>query len=282
VAAVPQPVAALEILYSDGVAVENLSVSGGPGAGVGIWFSHVIMESCRSVGNAGSGLHVSSNSSLNAVELTLSENGGRGMQVQRGAVAFCTGCTLEDNAGFVAAATFGAVLSLVDSVATGQRGLFSTLESYADVDCVTGGTGHPCGLTAPFRAAHALNAGTVALFGAGDFSGQLQASDRSHVYVLGSRQVAVGTFNGSPIPNRVSAFSTLTAEPFDDGLGTEHESKLLGQTHVSSFSRALLLGATELEGTLACDSAGDAWADGVVLAPGSSITGCEHAPPPAP
>ena len=39
----------------------------------------------------------------------------------------------------------------------------------------------------------------------------------------------------------------------------------------------ILHDATTLAGSMQCESAGDAWLDGtVVAAPGSSVTGCEH------
>ena len=47
---------------------------------------------------------------------------------------------------------------------------------------------------------------------------------------------------------------------------------------MSNFSRALLLGATTVNGTLACDSAGDAWKDAGVTVTGGPVTGCEHVP----
>lgn len=284
VVAVPQPLAALEIFYSDGVRVENLSISDGPAIGVGMWFSHVIAENLRIIDNAAAGMHVSSGSFLDGLELALSENGGRGLHVQRSSTAFCTGCTLADNGNFAAGAATGGLLSLLDSVVTGQRGLAAANESYADIDCVSAVTTYPCGLSAGFRAAQAVGAATIAIGGPGDFSGQLFSSDRSLVFLLGARQTTTGVSPGGvPVPNSFAFFAMLAAEPIEDELGVVQESKLAGVTHLNGFSKALLGGATELDGTLDCASASDAWADsGVVLTPGSAINGCEHAPPPGP
>lgn len=46
---------------------------------------------------------------------------------------------------------------------------------------------------------------------------------------------------------------------------------------VNAFSRALLLDATLIDGTLTCTGAGDAWADAGVT---GARSGCEHAPAP--
>lgn len=281
VVADPPVATALAVVYSDAVRLENLSVRGGPAGGVGIWFSHAAVENCRITGNATTGLHLSSNSFLDAVELTLSENGARGLHVQRGATAFCTGCTLSDNAGFAAGAATGGLLALLDSVISGTSGLVATHESYADIDCVHAVTDHPCGLAASFRAALASTGGTVALWGVGDFSGQLLGVDRSLINLVGARQVSTGhNPAGLPVSNLLTTDAMLWTEPVEDELGVVQQSRLMGTTRVLGFSRALLTGATELDGSVLCDSAGDAWLDpAVALAPGSSVVGCEHAPP---
>lgn len=275
--------AALSILYVDGARVESLSISNGPQNGTGIWFSHVTMVDCRMVGNAASGLHVSGGSFLAADGLTLSLN-QRGLQVQRDAETFCSGCTLEDNVGFAAVATRGGLLTLLSSVVSGRDGIVALVDSYADIDCVSDPSiDHPCSMAATRRAAAGFSA-TAALFGAGDFTGQVVADDRGHAFVLGARQTAPGkNLAGNDIPNLVLNFGTLWASPFVDEADVAHASRLMGNTFVEGFGRALLDDGTEIDGQVACSRAGDAWADaGVVLTPGSEITDCEHAPPPAP
>jgi hypothetical protein len=275
--------AALSIFYVDGARIEGLSIGDGPGIGVGMWFSHVTMQGCRIAGNAGTGVHVSSGSFLNASGLTVAEN-VRGLLVQRGGNAFCSGCTFTDNTNFAAVAGRGGLLSLLSSVVTGRDGIFSNFGSYADIDCVADPTiVHPCSLTATRRAASALGDATVAVFGTGDFTGQVVADDRGHAFVFGARQTAPGkNLAGNDIPNLVFSFGTLWATPFVDDADVVHPSRLTGQTRVEGFGRALLDDGTEIDGQVACSRAGDAWADGVVLTPGSAIVGCEHAPPPAP
>ncbi|HEX6201963.1 MAG TPA: right-handed parallel beta-helix repeat-containing protein [Thermoanaerobaculia bacterium] len=275
--------AALSILYVDGARIEGLSIGDGPGTGVGMWFSHVTMAGCRIAGNAGTGVHVSSGSFLDARGLTVAEN-ARGLQAQRGGFAFCSGCTFTDNTGSAAVAANGGLLSLLSSVVAGRDGIAANFGSYADIDCVSDPTiVHPCSMTATRRAAFALGDATAALFGAGDFTGQVVANDRAHAFVFGARQTAPGKNPaGNDIPNLVFDFATLWATPFVDEADVVHPSRLMGDTRVEGFSRALLDDGTEIDGQVACSRAGDAWADGVVLTPGSAIVGCEHAPPPAP
>ena len=282
VAATPS-VPGLSIFYSDGVVIQDLSISDGPAVGVGMFFSQVTMERCRIANNASTGMNVSSASFLNALELTISNNVGRGLNVQRGAITFCTGCTLTDNVSNAAFATLNGTLTLLDSAVSGRHGIVANFGSYADIDCVSSPTTSvTCGMNVTGRAAFALGGATAALFGAGDFSGQLIAVDRGLVYLFGARQVAPGTNPGGfPVPNNVGGFGTLQAEPFVDELDVAHQSQLKGATGVNTFGRALLLGETVVDGSLTCESAGDARADpGVVVTAGGSIIGCEHASAP--
>jgi hypothetical protein len=275
--------AALSILYVDGARIEGLAIGDGPGTGVGMWFSHVTMQGCRIAGNASTGVLVSSGSVLNARGITVAEN-ARGLQVQRGGFTFCGGCTFTDNTGFAAVATNGGLLSLLSSVVAGRDGIIALNDSYADIDCVSDPSiDHPCSMAATRRAVAGFSA-TVALFGAGDFTGQVVADDRGHAFVLGARQTAAGkNLAGNDIPNVVFNFGTLWATPFVDEADVAHPSRLMGDTFVEGFGRALLDDGTEIDGQVACSRAGDAWADaGVVLTPGSAIADCEHAPPPAP
>lgn len=293
----PPALAALTVFYVDGAAIENLSISGGPAIGVATWFSHVTMTNVRVVGNGATGVHVSSSSLLAASASTVSQNGGHGINVQRGGTLAgsaltvaenalrgitvssptfnsCTGCTVTGNGRFAGGSSQGGVLTFLDSVVGGGDGLVSNLGGYVDIDCVSAGTGQPCGLTASRFAVVAFLGGHAALFAAGDFSGSVLADDRGHVFYFGARQLAG--------ENIVTAFGTLWATPFQAAPGVFHQSHL-GETHVDGFARALLDGETVVEGDIHCDRAGDVWLDpGVVVTPGTTIDGCEHAPPPGP
>ena len=235
------------------------------------------MQGCRALGNALGGIDVSAASFLDGTELTISNNGGPGLHSRRASTAFCLGCTLAGNAGFAGSSTFSGLLTLLDSTVSGTRGISATLGGYADVDCGTEATAFPCSLTVTQRAV-VVNDATAALLGTGDFSGQLIAAGRGQLVLIGARQLSTGQApNGSPLVNFVESFGTLEAASFVDELEVVTESKIRN-TDVAGFGRALLRGATVVDGAVTCDSAGDAWADaGVVLTPGSSITGCEHA-----
>lgn len=274
--------AALAILYVDGVRLEDLSISGSPAIGVGMWLSHVTMAGCHVAGNAGGGVHVSSSSFLIADGLIVTGN-ARGLQAQHGGNAFCIGCTFADHTGFAALALRGGLLSLLASTVTGRDGVAASGDSYADIDCFSeAATGHPCAMSVTRRAVFAGNGATSALFGAGDFTGQVVADDRGHVFVFGARQTAPGkNLDGADLPNVVANLATLWATPLVDE--AVHPSRLMGHTNVDGFGRALLDDTTEIDGQVTCARAGDAWAGpGVVLTPGSTIVDCEHAPPPGP
>lgn len=277
VAATPPTLAALEVWYSDNLRVENLSFVHPTGHGLGLWYSQGEAINCRMVGNPLHGVHVSVSSFLNATELTLSDNGQSGLNVQRNASGFCRGCQVHNNAASAATATTGSLLSLLDSVVTGLRGVRANFNSYADIDCVSeDNPAYSCSLNVTRTAGAAFSNSTAAMFGAGPFAGQLQAEDRGEIQVYGAQQTSTGVGpSGNPLPNRLGAFSTLLADPNED---TGDESQLKGHTQVSTFSRALLRGATTVNGTLACDSAGDAWKDPGVIVTGGPVTGCEHVP----
>ncbi len=273
VAATP-PVAAFEIHYAEDVRVENLSIGNGPSGGVTMRFSRVIMEDCEMEGNALAGVFVGTSSSLVASGLEMSGNGTQGLVAAGGSSVFCERCVLENNTGFQAVAgTGGAIVSLLDSTVTGARGIQASFEgAYIDIDCVSVPAPDPCSLNATTRAAFALAGGIAALFGAGDFTGRVDAFDRAHILFLAARQQSTGT-------NNINGFATLDVQPFEDESAVLHPSQLRGTTNAGHFGRVVLGDTTVLDGTLNCSSAADAWADpGVVLTPGSSINGCEHVP----
>ncbi|HYN20376.1 MAG TPA: hypothetical protein VE078_05410, partial [Thermoanaerobaculia bacterium] len=225
-----------------------------------------------------SGVHVSSGSFLNATELTLSDNGRQGLIVQRNSLAFCRGCRLENNAAWAAIANFGSLLSVLDGVITGGRGIQAANGSYADIDCVSEDNPHPCSLNVTATAGLAFANSTAAMYGAGPFAGQLVAFDRGEIYVYGAQQTSTGvTPAGNPRVNSCEYFSTLLAEPYFDEAEIGHQSQLKGFTQINTFSRALLIDGTHVDGSVNCASAGDAWKDAGVTVSGA-ITGCEHVP----
>lgn len=283
VAADPPVTAALEIWYSGLVRVENLSIRNPGGIGLGVWYSAAEVRNCQVTGNATMGVHLSSASFLNGTELDISDNGRQGLNVQRNSLAFCRGCRLENNATWAAVANFGGLLSVLDGVITGGRGITALNGSYADVDCVSEDHPHPCSVNVTATAALASNDSTAAMWGAGPFAGQLAAFDRGEIYLFGAQQTATGVGpSGNPRSNVFEYFSTLVVEPRFDAAGAGHQGQLAGATHINTFSRALLIDGTAVNGSLSCTSAGDAWADAGVTVSGGAISGCEHIPPPGP
>jgi hypothetical protein len=275
----PPVIGALEVWYSELVHIENLSIRHPSGVGVGLWHSGAEMKNCQMTANGNAGVHVSGASFLDATELTLSDNGRQGLNVQRGSLGFCLGCRLENNATWAATANRGSLLSVLDSVVTGGRGVQALTDSYADIDCVSEDTAYPCSLNVTRTAALATVRSTAAMYGAGPFAGQLAGSDHGEVYVYGAQQTSSGVGpSGNTLANFLDYFSTLIAEPYVDTAQTAHQSQLKGTTRISSFSRALLIDGTTVNGSVSCDSAGDAWKDAGVTFSGGGISGCEHAP----
>ena len=270
VVAVPQ-FPALRFAYVDGGRLENLSISNGPGFGFSAFYSRLDIVNCRMNGNGGQGM-VLEHSNVNATELTASQNELAGVLVRGGGLLFCLGCRFENNLGFAASASRGGFLTLNDSVVAGRRGLFSADAAYADIDCISSKSTYPCSLSTTGRAAQAISGGTVAVYGNGSFTGQVEAGDRGIVQLIGARQLATGQPGQGPAANSVGEFGMLSAGTDDIG-----QSQLFGTTNVAGFGRLILHDMTTLAGSIVCDSAGDAWlAPTIVANPGSSITGCEH------
>ena len=261
-------VPAVQFRYVDAGKIENLSISNGPGVGFSAVVSRLEMLNSRIVGNGSDGISLNTSTAF-ATTLTVSQNQVWGARVGIGSFFLCAQCDFQGNRGFAAGAVNGGFLTLHDTVVTGVNGLQSSGNSYADLDCLTTTSAHPCSLAATGRAARSFNGGTAALYGNGDFTGQLDASDRGIVQLIGARQLATG----QPSANSVSEFGRLSAGPDD----LENQSQLFGTTNVSGFGRVILHDVTTLAGTIQCGSAGDAWLDPSVIAnPGSAVTGCEH------
>jgi len=259
-------VAGLTVVNVNSAVVQNLGFVNGVAAGLSIFASGVTMTNCRITGNV-TGIIVRDDTLFIGEGLTISSNSGRGILADGARFAGCVGCRAENNGGVAGFSTRGAVLTYLDSEIIGTRGITANNGAYVDVDCLTEGSGNPCSMQATQFAAQAFGGAQATLYGAGDFTGRVQAADRGGVDLLGARQTAL---TGA---NLVDSFGTLTADPFDTG-----ESQLSGTKHVTGFGRLMLRGATTLNGSIQCGSAGDAWLDPTMIkTPGSTVTGCDHA-----
>jgi hypothetical protein len=270
VVAVPQ-FAALRLRYVESAQVQNLTIRNGPLSGISAAFSTLVLQNSRITGHAGQGISATQGSIVDATGVTISQNGGAGVNVQTASRLFCHECDVTGNTGFAAVAMSGSVVSLLNSVVTGVRGLQS-FAAYVDIDCVTETSAHACGLNMTGRAALAGLGGVAAFFGGGDFTGQVEASDSGTIHILGARQLATGQPGLGPAQNSVDGFGKLIVAE-ESGM----QSQLFGTTNVSGFGRALLRDETTLAGSIQCGSAGDAWLDPTVIAgPGAAVNGCEH------
>jgi len=256
--------------------INGLSFSKSPGTGLAIrGGASMTLANCLFENNVGSGLRVDSGAFVIANDSTFTANRGTSNSTSD-AQFFCISC---DVAGGVPAtvATRGAIVSYLDSVITGTLGyVVSDRGSFADLDCVTIDTPHPCSMNVSQFAALVLAGGTANLFGAGDFSGQLIADDRGTVRLDGARQTATSA-DGQP--NIADSLGEILVNPLFD-VQPPAQSRLR-HTEAFHFARVLLTGDTVLAGTIQCSAAADAFLDPTVIAlPGSSVTGCEHASKP--
>jgi len=260
--------------------IENLSFSNSPGLAVSIRGTNITLSNCLFENNAGTGLQVNSGGFVTADGLTFNANTGRSIFISD-AQFFCTGCDVSGN-NFAVLATRGAIVSLLDSMVTGRRGIAAVdAGTLADIDCVSVDTPHACGMQVTGVAAQAFGGGTASLYGAGDFTGQVDAEDRGTVQLLGARQISGAQPGQGPDVNIVDFFGMIEASAFLD-FGPPLQS-LLRDTVVSHFSRLLVTDDTILKGSIQCSSAGDAWLDPTVIAqPGSTVTGCDHGVLPTP
>ncbi len=273
---------ALLVRDSDNTRVENLSLSNNPNTAMQIQDSFVTMVNCVANSNnasspAGShAISASTDSFLDATNLTMANNSRGGVLAQRGSSFFCHGCDFTNNTGFAATANTGGLLSLLRSTVTQRFGVRAIMDSsYADIDCISEVSAHPCSMQATGRAAQAFSGGVAYLFGAGDFTGQVQADDRAVVGLYGARQLATGQPGQGPSRNSSSFHAHIYANAAFEVVPAL-QSRLMG-TDANTFARVLVTDTTEVAGTIQCASAADAWLDATVIdAPGSSITGCEH------
>ncbi len=272
---------ALLVRDSDNTRVENLSLSNNPFTAMQIQDSFVTMVNCVANNNNTSspgGSHaisVSTDSFLDATNLTMANNSRSCVVAQRGSSFFCHGCDFTNNTGFAATANSGGLLSLLRSTVTQRFGVRAIMDAYADIDCISEVSAHPCSMQATGRAAQAFSGGVAYLYGAGDFTGQVQSDDRAVVGLYGARQLATGQPGQGPSRNGAGFHAHIYANASFD-VDPPLQSRLMG-TDASTFARVLVTDTTEVAGTIQCFSAADAWLDPTVIdAPGSSITGCEH------
>ena len=248
-------------------AILNLSLSNSPGNGLTVHASDVTVENCTVNSNGGTGIVALGGTQLFGTDLTISFNGVRGMTSNGGRFVACLGCRVENNVRFAGVASNAGVLTFLDSEVIGSRGISANSGGYIDIDCITQGSGNPCSMQATLVAAFANGNSQAWLYGAGNFSGNVLGDTGGGVVLYGARQTSLGG-------NFFDDFATLLV--VEDDLG--NQSTLRGTTGLSGFSRALLRGTSTLNGSIECDSAGDAWVDPTVIKiAGSSVTGCDHA-----
>jgi len=267
VTADPQTAAALELYYANRTRLENFSVSDSPGAGVGAWWSQLVMLNCRIERNGYTGIIISATSALTGKELVVSSN-WRGISCQRGGWVQCTGCTLEGNANWAATSLLGGDMTLLDTVVSGGRGIWARdAGSYVDVDCGSVVSSYPCSIHVSGDAASAGSGGIAYLYVVGQFTGRVQAANGGRVYVYEGQQNP-----GTYLPNNIWNSGWLeTGIALSGGSATT-----LGRTILWNFAHAILENATQLLDTLECETGSDAWSD--TPYPKAQVLNCVNVP----
>jgi hypothetical protein len=254
--------------------ITNLSFSNSAGTAVLVRGATPTISNCLFENNGGSGLQVNLGAFVTADSLTFNGNIGRGINASDAQV-FCTGCDISGN-NFAVLATRGAIVSLLDGVVTGRRGILAVdAGTIADIDCLTAGTSHPCSMQVTGVAAQAVGGAVASLFATGDFTGQVTADDRGTVFLIGARQTAGARPGQGPDVNVVDFFGMIAATALFDV--DPPAQSLLRSTAAAHFGRVLITDDTIVNGAIQCTSAADAWLDRTVIAlPGSTVTGCDH------
>lgn len=241
--------------------VENLSLIDSPGAGFRASDSAIQMTDCRVSGNT-TGIQANEDTVLVADRVTLTSN-GRGIVVDDARFVACRECDVSGNASWAGASSRGGMLTFLDSAVSGPRGIIAQSGGYADFDCDSHVSTHPCTTQLTQIAGFAHQDGHAYMWLIGDFTGRLNADERGQVAIIGSRQL-------SSSPNVISAFGTFVVDP-------GNTPSQVRTTVINSFGRMIVRGQATVDGSIQCSAAGDAWLDSdTIAAPGSSITGCEH------
>lgn len=264
---------ALTVRGSVIASINGLSFSGNPGTGAAIrGGASMTIANCLFENNNASGLRVDSGAFVVANDLTFTANRGTNASTSDGQF-FCTSCDVAGG-GPAVVASRGAIVSLLDSVVTGNFGIIAADRgSFADIDCVTFDTPHPCSLNVNQFAALGVAGGTAVLFGAGEFSGQVIADDRGTVRLDGAQQTAT---TSDDQPNIADGLGEIIVAPLFDV--DPPAQSLVRDIEAAHFARVLLTGDSILKGSIQCSGAADAFLDPTVIAVrGSTVTGCEHA-----
>lgn len=267
-----QSTPALTVRGSVIAGINDLSFSNSAGTGMAIrGGASMTVNNCRLENNGTVGLRVDSGAFVVANSLTFTANPGTNTSTSD-AQFFCIGCDFSGG-GPAAVSTRGAIVSLLDSVVTGNLGIIADqVGSFVDLDCVTFDTPHPCSVNVTGPAAIGTFSGTAVLTGAGSFTGQLIADDRGTVRLNGALQRATssdGQPNIADTLGEIIVSSLLDVSP--------PAQSLIRDTDAVHFARVLLINDSILKGSIRCSSAGDAFLDpAVIRSPGSTVTGCEH------
>lgn len=250
--------------------IASLSFSKSSGPAVMIRGVNATLSGCEFASNTGTALNVTMGAYVMASGLVFDGNVGRNIAVTDSQF-FCTGCDVVNTNNFAVVANRGATASLLDSVVSGKRGILAADGgTLADLDCVTAGTSHPCSMRVTGVAAQSVGDASLTLFGSGDFTGQVTATERGTVALVGSRQISGAQSGLGPSTNVADFFGQIAVANLD----ATTRSVLLS-TNLSRFSRLVVSDDSSVNGTVQCTTAADAVLDPTVVAR-ARFTGCEH------
>jgi hypothetical protein len=255
--------AVVEVADAARVRIENLSISGGMGPGLGAWRAEGLeVQGCRLEGNRDSGGHFSLDSDVAVADTVFAGNVGHGARVQRGARLTCSGCAFEDNGDFALSVGEAATASVsswagsgapLPSRVSGRLGLTcndasTLLWDYGFVD-----TGY--------------GKSSLALVAAGGCQTRLfKASVSGGVAVRDKALVELEDVTVNPSPAGGHHLYGDAALRLD-------ATYIVGDLWVHEFSTVMARGRTSITGSLGCDSGGDAFRDARVHL-GGTVTAC--------
>jgi len=224
------------------VRLENLTITGGPRNGVLQYYGDRIeLVNCRVTDNGTAGL-ATVLTFVDIRDTTFSGNQRSGIEAYMSSVIWCTRCAISGS-GWAVRAMTGAEIDLTDSSLAGDNGVLST------------GGGAFVGLNnttveATGTALYAWDIGEIAMWGGGSVRGHVRAESNSLVLLHDVVQH----------PLRAS-LETSNEFYLDSTLRLGGETSLLGEVHLTDFSKLVIGGDASLDGDLYCWSASDAYCE---------------------
>jgi hypothetical protein len=251
---------ALDVVGVNTINIENLSLTGGPTAGLGINASFgVNVVDCVIEDNLFAGVIVGTASgSVDLVDTVITSTGNpsRGLWLTNGSSVDCIRCTIENHRTAILVSQ-GSLMRLVDSTAKGtRRGVDASGGSRFESDVFFATI--PSTIEGVSQAAIILTGNASALIADDNINGKIRLEGKSVATLSASSQ------SNPSFSNRVESGSSLVARD---------SASLDGDFDITEFSNVTLTLGTATSGGLFCSLGADAVCDDPVGATSSSDCG---------